>query len=165
MKNLIIMRHAKSDWENSSLSDFDRPLNERGVKTATYMGSVVQERNKMPDLIISSPANRAKTTAKLFAKTCNYQGKIHYNDELYFGSLDEIIKIVREGDNKHHSIMIVGHNPTWELLVYRLLRSPENVHMPTAAIASLIFEIENWQELKPKTGELEFLLIPKELMR
>jgi phosphohistidine phosphatase len=164
MKNLIIMRHAKSDWENSSVSDFDRPLNERGLKAATFMGSVVQEKNKIPDLILSSPANRAKTTAKLFAKTCKYPGEIQYNDELYFGSLDEIIKIVKECDNKHQSIMIVGHNPTWESLVYRLLKSTANVQMPTAAIASLIFKIANWHELRPKTGELEFLLIPKELM-
>jgi phosphohistidine phosphatase len=163
MKNLLVMRHSKSDWENSSLSDFDRPLNDRGLKSAPLMGKELLKRNKVPDLIISSPANRAKTTAILAAEACGYNDTIIYDQEFYFGSMDEIIKTIIKNGNHHQTMMIVGHNPTSESLIYRLLRGQMHIQMPTAAIASILFDIDDWRELKAKTGDLEWLIIPKGL--
>jgi phosphohistidine phosphatase len=164
MRNLLVMRHAKSDWGNSSLSDFDRPLNERGLKTAPFMGNEIKMRNKLPELIISSPANRAKTTAHLFAETTGFDGKMMFEDEFYFGSVDKIISIISKVDNQYETIMIVGHNPTWETIIYRLVKDSPGVMMPTAAVASLLFDICGWDELQARSAKLEFLLIPKELM-
>jgi phosphohistidine phosphatase len=164
MKQLLIMRHAKSDWDNPSLSDFDRPLNSRGLKTAPFMGHEIKKLNKIPELIISSPANRAKTTAAMFAEASGFDGKILFDDEFYFGSIDEIIKIISRVDDLYETIMVVGHNPTWESLIYRLVKDGQGVMMPTGAIASLLFEIDAWNDLKARSAELEFLLIPKELM-
>jgi len=163
MRNLIIMRHAKSDWGNSSLSDIDRPLNERGLMTAPFIGKELLSRNKVPDLIISSPANRAKTTAQLAAKSFNYAGEIFIDHTFYFGSLEAIVEKIKKTDNSVTTLMIVGHNPTWETLVDILSESSSFIQMPTAAIASIIFKIDSWNNLKPNTGSLEFLLIPKEL--
>jgi phosphohistidine phosphatase len=164
MKNLIIMRHAKSDWNVPSKSDFDRPLNERGLKCAPLMGTELIKRNKKLDLIISSPANRAKSTATLFGEAYGFEGVIIYQDQFYFGSIDEILEIIKKTDNKNDCIMIVGHNPTWESLVYRLLKTSVAIQMPTAAMASIMFNIETWENLTPKSGEIEFFLIPKDLM-
>lgn len=159
------MRHAKSDWSDSSLSDFDRPLNKRGKKTAPFMGQVISERNKTPDLIISSPANRAKTTAKTVAENCDYKGEIQFERDFYFGYVDEIIEIVKKADQKHDVIMVVGHNPTLESLVSVLTDDNTYESMPTAALASINFNIDDWSKLRKDSGKLEWLLIPKELMR
>lgn len=165
MKNLLIMRHAKSDWSDSSLSDFDRPLNKRGKKTAPFMGQELTKRNKTPHLIISSPANRAKTTAKTVAENCNYEGEIQFERDFYFGYVDEIIEIIKKAEKQHNRIMVVGHNPTLESLVSVLTENNTYESMPTAAIASINFNIDDWSELQKNSGKLEWLLIPKELMR
>jgi phosphohistidine phosphatase len=84
MKNLLIMRHAKSDWSDSSLADFDRPLNSRGKKAAPFMGNELLKRKKIPDLIISSPANRAKSTAKKVAEAVGYKNEIQFEKRFLF---------------------------------------------------------------------------------
>ncbi len=164
MKNLLIMRHAKSDWSDGSLTDFDRPLNGRGKKAAPFMGTELLKRNKLPDLIISSPANRAKTTAEKVAKTSGYTKEIQLEKDFYFGYIDEIIKIIKSIDNQNNTTLILGHNPTFESLVSVLSKNSSYVRMPTASIASLLFEIDNWSELGKNTGKLEWLILPKELM-
>lgn len=163
MKNLLIMRHAKSDWGSDSQTDFDRPLNERGLKSAPLMGKELARRNKIPGLIISSPANRAKTTAKLAAESCGYNQNIRFEQEFYFGSIDEILNIIMAVGNEYDTIMTVGHNPTSESLIYRLLKEHRHQQMPTAAVASINFNIDEWNQLKPNSGELEWLIIPREL--
>ena len=164
MKNLLIMRHAKSDWGDSSLSDFDRPLNKRGKKAAPFMGNELSIRNKVPDLIISSPANRAKTTAEKFAESAGYKGTIQHEKDFYFGYIDEIIQVVKKSDKQYERIMIVGHNPTLESLIASLTKNSAYARMPTAAIASILFEIDDWSKLEEKSGTLEWLILPKELM-
>lgn len=164
MKNLLVMRHAKSDWGNSALSDFDRPLNERGVKSAPLMGKELLKRNKIPELIVTSPANRAKTTAEMTSEACSYKNQIIHEKEFYFGSMDEIIRIIKNFDNSYDRIMIVGHNPTSESLIYKLLKENIPVEMPTAAIASLLFDTDSWQNIGLKTARLDFHISPKQLL-
>ena len=164
MKNIMVMRHAKSDWSKSSLSDFDRPLNARGLKSAPFMGAELLKRNRIPDLIISSPATRAKTTAILAAESLGYQKEIVYEQDFYFGSIVDIIEKIKLHGEENNCVMVVGHNPTWESLVYKLIKTKSAVQLPTAAVASVQFDIEDWKDLNPGSGELEFLLIPKDLM-
>lgn len=164
MKNLLIMRHAKSDWGDSSLSDFDRPLNKRGERSAPFMGKELIARNKVPELIISSPANRAKTTAELVAEASGYESDIQFERDFYFGYVDEIINIVSKLGEKYERIMIIGHNPTLESLVATLSKKIVGYAMPTAAVASLLFDIDSWKQLDKRSGSLEWLIHPKELM-
>jgi len=163
MKNLLIMRHAKSDWDNENLTDFERPLNKRGEKAAQFMGEEINKRNKLPDIIISSPANRAKTTAKLFAKASNYTKEIIFEKDFYFGHIEDVLDIIKKMDNSIDRIMVVGHNPTCENFVTELSENYPYVTMPTAAIASINFDIENWSDLEYGIGDLEWLIKPKKL--
>jgi len=164
MKNLLIMRHAKSDWDNPSISDFDRPLNNRGKASAPLVGHELLKRDKVPELIISSPANRAKTTSELVSKIIGYKQPIQYENEFYFGSIDEMISIIRDTDNLYKRIMIVGHNPTLEELVPDLTGDHIERSLPTAAIVSINFDFDNWNQLGLENGELEFIIIPKEII-
>ncbi len=164
MKNLLIMRHAKSDWSDNSLADFDRPLNNRGKKAAPFMGTELLKRNKKPDLIISSPANRAKTTAEKVAEAVGYSKKIQLEKDFYFGYTDEIIEVLKKVDYQNNTVLIFGHNPTFESLISVLANNNSYIRMPTASVASLLFEIDDWIALKKNTGKLEWLISPKELM-
>ena len=159
------MRHAKSDWDDSSLSDFDRPLNKRGKKAAPFMGKEIKKREALPDIIISSPANRAKNTTKLFVEACKFEKEIIFEKDFYFGYIEDIFKIIKSNSSSINKIMVVGHNPTWEDLVSRLSKNNPYVTMPTAAIASINFDINKWSELNFGTGTLEWLLKPKELQK
>ncbi|MBN2756639.1 MAG: histidine phosphatase family protein [Bacteroidales bacterium] len=163
MKNLLIMRHAKSDWENSNLSDFDRPLNDRGNKAAPLMAEEIIRLDKLPQIIISSPANRAKSTAQLFAKKIGIENDIIFERNFYSGYIDDIVEFVKSVDDKFSRIMIVGHNPTMESLVSYLINNRPYIVMSTAAIASINFDIKKWSKLKFGTGSLEWLIKPKDL--
>ncbi len=158
------MRHAKSDWADSSIADFDRPLNNRGKKAAPFMGNELKKRGKVPDLIISSHANRAKTTAEKVATATGYTKEIQLEKDFYFGCIDKITEAIQKSDNQHNTILIIGHNPTWESLVSTLTETSVYTRMPTAAIASILFDIDSWTKLKKNTGKLEWLILPKELM-
>ena len=164
MKNLLIMRHAKSDWGDNSLADFDRPLNSRGKKAAPFMGKELLRRDKSPDLIISSPANRAKSTAEKVAETSNYKSSIQYEKDFYFGYIDEIIEIIKKCDVKNDKVLVIGHNPTLESLVATITQNNAYTRMPTAAIASILFDISDWTELSKNSGTLEWIILPKQLM-
>ncbi len=157
------MRHAKSDWSNSNLSDFDRPLNNRGKKAASKMGLELKKRNIIPDLILSSPAKRAKTTADLFAQSNNYKQNITLINNFYLSTENTIINEMSCLDNKINTVMIVGHNPTMETLIQELTDYKVNKKMPTAAITILKAKLENWQEIFETNFDLGNYLIPKEL--
>lgn len=165
MKNLLIMRHAKSDWGDASLADFDRPLNSRGKKAAPFMGKELLQRGKVPDLIISSPANRAKSTALKVAETSGYSKEIQFEKDFYFGYVDEIIRVVQNTHSNCSRLMVIGHNPTQESLIGVLTKNNAYARMPTAAIASILFDIDNWDKLVKSSGTLEWLILPKELMK
>lgn len=157
------MRHAKSDWSDGKLSDFDRPLNSRGKKTAPKIGLELKNREIIPDIILSSPANRAKTTAELFAKSNNYNNEINFVSDFYFGNETSIVSSLNILKEDIETAMIVGHNPTMESLISELSENNEYYRMPTAAITILSANIDSWQELYKSVCKVELYLIPKEL--
>ncbi len=163
MKTLFILRHAKSSWDFSDLSYFERPINSRGKKAAPFMGELMKEKNYVPDLIVSSPAERAKQTAMLVKESAECDAEIQFNERIYEASPQSLVYIVSELEEKINSAMIVGHNPGFENLVGLL--SGENKRMPTAALAVIEFDIENWSEISANCGELKEFLIPKEAMK
>ena len=112
MKTLTILRHAKSSWKDSSLSDHDRPLNTRGERDAPIMAERIQQAGIRPSLILSSPAVRAWTTAKVLAKDISYPTEfLQRHERLYHAGVRRIIEVLSEQDVGFNSILIVGHNP------------------------------------------------------
>lgn len=160
MKELLIMRHAKSAW-NTLVSDFERPLNERGKSDAPLMGKALKKLDKVPDIILASPAQRAKTTAEAVAKTSDYKRDIVWYQKFYLCETTVIADELRKLDKNINRAMVVAHNNTIEYLVAELASNGSlDVRMPTAAIAFLIFD-SSWSQLGMNSGQLNWLIIPK----
>lgn len=162
MKTLLILRHAKSDWNNSRLSDYERPLNARGQEDAPNMGKLLRSEELVPGLIITSSAERARTTAELVADACGYENDIVYTRHLYHAAPDAYLEALRELGQEHERVMVVGHNPGIEYLV--ALLTGEHEVMPTAALAQVALPIEQWADLDDEVmGKLVNVWRPKEL--
>lgn len=163
MKTLFVLRHAKSSWDNPSLSDFERPLNSRGLDAARFIGALIYERRLQPDVLVSSPAKRAKQTAVLVKELAEISRAIKFDERIYEASPHALFNLIREFDDKFDSVLLVGHNPGFENLV-RLLTG-EGVSMPTAALAKINLQTEKWAELETAVNTLEFLIRPKDEMK
>ncbi len=161
MKTVLLLRHAKSSWENSYLSDFDRPLNARGLETAPFMGKIIAKNHFQIDLIICSPAKRAQQTASLVKETAQINSEIKYDDRIYEASPIRLLQVGSEIDEKFISVMLVGHNPGFEGLIHLLTGKIQP--MPTAALAVIDLTIGRWNEINADCGDLRTLLRPKEL--
>lgn len=163
MKQLLICRHAKSSWKDSSLADFDRPLNKRGKRDAPRMGKLLGSQKIHPDLIVSSPAKRARKTALHLAKDLNYpQNRIVYMDAMYAATPENLIACIHSFDDRHDRAIMVGHNSGFTMLANILgnLRIP---NVPTCGIVGLSFEVDSWQDVEKKEGDLMFFYYPKML--
>ena len=153
-KTLYIARHAKSSWDDASLSDFDRPLNKRGKRDAPFMAELLGDKGIKPELILSSPAKRAKTTAMHYHDALG--GELKLDERIYEASLMSLIYLIQESFEKVDSLMIVGHNPGLTALNDRLSnRSIYNI--PTAAVVGIVFE----EEIAPHKGKQLFYEYPK----
>ena len=163
MKTLLVLRHAKSSWNDSALDDHARPLNERGRRDGPRMGRLVREHRLTPDIIMSSDAVRARRTAEAVAKAARYAGEILLDRRLYIASRPGIVAVLRTvRETKAGTVMIVGHNPGLEELVTQL--TGEQQDLPTAALAQIGLPIDRWRDLKMSTrGTLLGLWRPKEL--
>jgi phosphohistidine phosphatase len=162
MKELYLLRHAKSSWDDSSLDDFDRPLNERGKKAAPIMGRVMREKNLKPDLILCSPSKRTKQTAKHVINASKLKSEITYDERIYEASTADLIELLKAQDAKLESILLIGHNPGIESLLTNLTGANET--FPTAALAKIVLEIEKWKGIKDGAGSMDWILRPKELV-
>lgn len=161
MKTLFVMRHAKSSWDDAALSDFERPLNERGLQAAPLMGEVIKKNQFQPELIISSPAKRAAQTANLVKDAAWINGEIEFDERIYEASPARLLEVIGEQNGKSESILLVGHNPGLEGLIKAL--TGELQPMPTAALAVVDLNISNWNEINFSSGSLRTLIRPKEL--
>ena len=160
MKKIYLVRHAKSSWDNPSLGDIDRPLNQRGRKSAPLMGHRLAERGVSVDLIISSPANRARSTAEYIASAIGYDiDAIEINNLIYFEGASTMLDVIQQTSEDIQSLMIVGHNPDMSSLFHTLSDS-RGMDMPTCAVASLEFDGE-WSELEQNSAELIEYDFPK----
>ncbi|SMP86242.1 phosphohistidine phosphatase [Epsilonproteobacteria bacterium SCGC AD-308-O04] len=159
MKKLYIIRHAKSSWKDTSLGDYDRPLNKRGKKDAPFMAKVLKEKNISPDAIISSPAKRAKTTAQIFAKEINFTKPVVYNKNIYEADGAELKHVITLLKDKVKTVFIFGHNPGLNMLVENFLEFDENI--PTCGIVELEFDCKKWSEISSKNVKLISFDYPK----
>jgi phosphohistidine phosphatase len=160
-RTLTLARHAKSSWDDPELSDFERPLNRRGHRDAPFMGELLQRRDFRPELIVSSPANRALATARIIAEELEYPlDRIVVSEKLYEADSDDILEVIRRTDDACGSLMLFGHNPGLTLTA-RSLASIAVDTIPTCGIICLAFDSDSWKDLGTRHGRVEFFEYPK----
>jgi phosphohistidine phosphatase len=164
MKTLTLVRHAKSSWHDTNLRDQERPLNKRGLRDAPIMGRRAVEVGIRPSLIISSPAVRAWTTAKVFATELGYPVEfLQREDDIYLASLDRLLEVVASQDAGFNNLMVFGHNPGLTDFANYLSQGLTN-NLPTAGIVSVEFDRDDWMLFeRPKTELLVYDYPKKQL--
>jgi phosphohistidine phosphatase len=162
MKTLLVMRHAKSAWGAAFGDDHERPLARRGVKAARRMGRFLADAGAAPQLVLSSTAVRALTTAELAAEAGVWGCPIITTRDLYASDAESVLERVGETENGVERLLIAGHEPTWSTLVTSLIGGGR-VRMPTAAVACLDLPHGEWVDLAPGTCELRWLMTPRML--
>ena len=161
MKTLLVLRHAKSSWDEQDLSDHDRPLNARGKRDAPRVGKLLREQNLQPDAVLSSTAKRARKTASKAMDAAGFGVDVQLIRELYLADPTTIVGVLNRQPDSYACVLIVGHNPGLENLVHLL--SGHDGGLPTAALAQIELPITHWCELSPATGAtLRNLWLPKE---
>jgi phosphohistidine phosphatase len=161
MKNLLVLRHAKSVKNDGTLADFDRSLNDRGKDDARLIGSFLADQKIVPDLVLSSPAKRARRTAELVLQAAEWNRLPQFDERIYEASLYRLLNVVSEIDQSHDVVMLVGHNPGFEELSTAL--TGDVVRLPTCAVASIDLQIDNWTKAGVNAGKLKWLMTPKNL--
>ena len=159
MPTLLVMRHAKSDWNADYGSDHDRPLNSRGVRSARVMGEVLASRGLVPDLVISSTAVRARTTAELAIEAGEWVCELRLEPDLYGSGPDRAVAIAAAVSNAG-TLMLVGHQPTWSQLVASL--SGVGADMRTATVAVLEVPGPGWKGIARSGGALVEVIQPRD---
>jgi phosphohistidine phosphatase len=161
MKTLYLVRHAKSSWKYPRLDDFERPLNKRGRKNAPFMGNILKTLKTTPDIVISSPANRAATTARIIADTIDYPlEKIHYNETIYGSSEYELIQVIQQLDDAVNQAMLVSHNPAITDLSNTIADTAVS-NIPTCGVFCVNLDISSWAKIGEQRGKLKFFEFPK----
>ena len=170
MKSLTVLRHAKSSWDDPSLEDFNRPLNDSGWKAARSMGRELKRRDVKFDLVIASPAARVRETIDGLTQKLRLNVEIRFEPEMYAASEGMLLKIVRDIYESAHAPLLVGHNPGLQQLLLALtngesdyLRGRVEQKFPTAALAIVELPANRWTEVKLATGKITELILPKEL--
>lgn len=162
MKTLLILRHAKSSWDDPGLADHDRPLARRGWKDAPRIGELLLEERLVPELILASTAVRALQTATLVAQASRYDCEMRTLPELYLAEAAVYLALARKLDDRLARVLFVGHNPGVEELVHAVAGREER--MPTAALAVVRFSVDRWADVAVGgPGELARVFRPKEL--
>ena len=160
MKTLYLARHAKSSWKNPELSDADRPLNKRGKRDAPLMGETLNEKGVKLDLMVTSPAKRARLTAESIAKEIGYKKKdIVVDEDLYEFSTSGLLDVIQGFNNEYNSVMIFGHNPAFTTLNNNLTDQYID-NIPTCGIVCIQFGLQ-WKEIESNSGKTQFFIYPK----
>lgn len=160
MKNLVIIRHAKSSWDNPSLDDHERPLAERGLRDAPKMANRLKQVEILPDAMISSDAERAKSTAIITAEKLDFPvHKIRFTPNLFHASASTILSEIRKTDDSVKTLFVFGHNPGQNDLIWKLGGEIDN--LPTAGQFGFKFNVENWSEVESKNAKVWFFDYPK----
>jgi len=164
---LIILRHAKSDWDSGASSDFERPLSKRGKRDAPRVGQWLKEQDLVPDYVISSPAKRAKKTALAMCEALAIPRKqLHFDERIYLADRETLLQVISAIPSKVRRLMLVGHNPGLdELLLYLSEIEPSYTAtgklLTTAAVACLLLP-HDWSRLERASAELRLLVRPGE---
>jgi len=166
MKHLILTRHAKTEVIHDEISDFERNLTDRGIRDSVLISNYLFEKGVETDLMISSPANRAIATAKLFADCFNIaQNNILKIDQLYDGfSTQEFLDMLQYHASHLDRVWVFGHNPAIASWAFKLLDESYR-HVPTGTAIGIKFNADNWSDIDGRSGELTFYVYPKMLKK
>lgn len=159
MKTLLVMRHAKSDWAADHDSDHDRPLNERGIRSARIIGRLLAAEDHIPDLVVSSTAQRARSTAHLAGEAGDWGGETVLEPALYGSGANAAVEVASSAPDIAR-LMLVGHQPAWSTLVFTL--TGRRVEMKTGTVAVIALEIEAWSEITSTRGTLANVYQPRD---
>ena len=161
MKTIYLLRHAKSDWANADLNDYDRPLNKRGKNDAPEMGKKLKELYVIPELIISSPAKRTRQTIKKICEKINYPfNNIIFDESVYLSSLKNLITLVNAIDDNYKTVLLVGHNPGITMLNNYLTEDYID-NIPTCGFVEINMEIDHWNEIIQGVGIKKYFIYPR----
>ena len=148
MKTLYIIRHAKSSWDSSVKSDYERALNKRGERDAPLMGMVLKQKDIKPNLILSSSAKRAKKTALIIAEQIGYKASdIIFDENLYLASPSEILEIIQNVDSHVETLFVIAHNPGMTDFINQFYKDRIS-NLPTTGVFSMEFDIVDWRSIK-----------------
>jgi len=161
MKTLLLLRHAKSNWNDAGLQDFDRPLNGRGRKDAETIGRFIRKQRVVPDLLLSSPALRARETIETIMKTAKLQSELRFDQRIYEAGPLRLLEVVSQIEDDRSMVLLVGHNPGMEELLQLLTGGTE--HMATGTLAKIDFKAASWSKVLEEKGSLDWIVKPKEL--
>ncbi len=159
MKHLLLLRHGKSDWNASFGTDRERPLSERGETSAAAIGRFVSLAKQIPDLVFSSPAVRARTTAELAASAGSWNTPIRIFDELYGGGAGAALAVIQSAPDEAGSLLVAGHEPTTSQLV-RLL-TDAHAQVKTATLVAIDVPTGSWSGVSPGYGTLSWMINPR----
>lgn len=159
MKRLMILRHAKSDWNAGASSDHARPLNRRGTDAAITMGKVLTKLGEIPDLVYTSSATRARETIMLAADSGGWDSEIMEIDDLYGTSAGTALAVAGKAPDSVERLMLVGHQPTWGYLIQAITGA--SVSMKTATVAGIDMQMDLWEHAPNAMGSLAYLLQPR----
>ena len=156
MKEFYLIRHAKSDWNDPDLTDFERPLNQKGLKDAPFMAEKLAYLNFNPELIVCSPSKRTTTTSELISK----KTATLYVSSIYEASLEDLIHLMNMLPSEHSSIAIIGHNPSI-INLSNYLTGDIIDHMPSCSIIKIELAIDEWNEVTQGIGTKKYFIHPK----
>lgn len=161
MRHLTLIRHAKSSWKDDSLSDFDRPLNKRGAANAPLMGRILKQQGATFDLLVTSPAVRALTTARLIAAELGYPAeRLQEEPALYEAGTETMLAVIHNLPASATRVGLVGHNPTLTA-VCNYLTGEQIENLPTCAVAGIVFEVDDWPAVWRGSGRLASYEFPR----
>ncbi len=170
MKTIFLLRHAKSSWEDGSLSDHDRPLDERGRAAAPRVGAHMQSAGHLPDLVLCSTATRTRQTLDAVLSELEMEPAIEFQEDLYLAGPGEMLELVASVSDTVESLLLVGHNPGTGVLAAALSGEgpPEAVHLmrakfPTAGLAIIELSVDRWKDVESGCGTLKEFVRPRDL--
>ena len=161
MKNLFLLRHAKSSWDNAVLADFDRPLSKRGISNAIQLSEYIQKHSISFDLVLSSPSERTQSTLDLVLSSLDPIPTATLKESIYHASASCLSQLIKEQDDEIKNLLVVGHNPGLHILTETLTHE-SIVKFPTCAFAK-ITNFNHWKDIDAAILNLESLITPKEL--
>ncbi|MBN4056187.1 histidine phosphatase family protein [Rhodothermus sp. AH-315-K08] len=162
MKSIYLLRHAKSDWDADYGDDHERPLAPRGKRAAARIGKLLAETSSVPGVIYASSAVRASDTATIAREAGEWDSEIHFRRDLYGAGLETVLAITQSLPGSLDSVLFVGHQPGWSHAV-SALSGGSLVGMPTACLARIDFEVDDWTACGIGHGFLTRLIPPKAL--
>ena len=162
MKNLFLLRHAKSSWSDNSTDDFHRPLSKRGISNALSLSKYISEHQIIFDLILSSPSERTQATLDLIFTEKNFLSKIKFQEAIYHAEMSTLLELIKDQNNLKKNILVIGHNPGLHLLIEHLTKILiEN--FPTCGFVKLS-NFDSWKDLDANILDLKFFVTPRDLI-